>query len=184
MRYSASAVLVASVLAMLGYKGINQPQATDMKFAYVNSNVVLEQAPGATEAQATFDREVARWQSEVQVLEDSLREMVSAYEQQQVMLSPEARTRRQQDIQQKNLEYQQRTADLQQVAERRRMELIQPITEMITATIREIRAEGSYTMIFDSAAGALLAADTTLDITSQVIDRIVQQTGAAAETGN
>ena len=184
MRYSASAVLVATVFAMLGYQGINQPQATDMRFAYVNSNVILEQAPGATEAQATFDREVARWQSEVQVLEDSLREMVSAYEQQQVMLSPEARTRRQQDIQQKNLEYQQRTADLQQVAERRRMELIQPITEMITATIREIRAEGSYTMIFDSAAGALLAADTTLDITSQVIDRIVQQTGAAAETGN
>jgi len=184
VRYSASAVLVATVFAMLGYQGINQPQATDMRFAYVNSNVILEQAPGATEAQATFDREVARWQSEVQVLEDSLREMVSAYEQQQVMLSPEARTRRQQDIQQKNLEYQQRTADLQQVAERRRMELIQPITEMITATIREIRAEGSYTMIFDSAAGALLAADTTLDITSQVIDRIVQQTGAAAETGN
>jgi len=184
VRYSASAVLVASVLAMLGYKGINQPQATDMKFAYVNSNVVLEQAPGATEAQATFDREVARWQSEVQVLEDSLREMVSAYEQQQVMLSPEARTRRQQDIQQKTLEYQQRTGDLQQVAERRRMELIQPITEMITATIRDIRAEESYTMIFDAAAGALLAADTTLDITGVVIERIQQQSSAGGGTGN
>ncbi len=184
MRYSASAVLVATVFAMLGYKGISQPQATDLKFAYINSNLVLEQAPGAAEAQATFDREVARWQSEVQVLEDSLREMVSAYEQQQVMLSPEARTRRQQDIQQKNLEYQQRMADLQQVAERRRMELLQPITEMITVTIQDIRNEENYTMIFDAAAGALLAADTSLDITGQVIERIRQQAAAEEGTGN
>jgi len=184
VRYSASAVLVATGLAMLGYKGINQPQATEIKLAYINSNVVLEQAPGAAEAQATFDREVARWRSEVQAAADSLQEMITTYEQQQVMLSPEARQERQQVIMQKRLEYDQRVADLQQVAQRRQVELVQPIYDQITAALVQIRVEENYTMIFDAASGGLMDADTTLDITSQVIARIRQQGGVEGGTQN
>jgi Skp family chaperone for outer membrane proteins len=64
---------------------------------------------------------------------------------------------------------------LEQVAARRRQELIQPILDNITATLAQIRDENDYTMIFDAAAGALIAADTTLNITGVVIERLKQQ---------
>lgn len=172
VRYQVSAVILGTALALVGYNGFNQTQAGEVKLAYINSNAIVAEAPGAEEAQATFEREMARWQSEVESLADSLQEMITAYEQQQVMLSPEAREQRQEQIQQKRLEFQQRTADLEQVAQRRRQELIQPIYDRITAVLMDVREEHSYTMIFDSAAGALIAADTALDITDIVIERL------------
>lgn len=166
-----STVLVATAVAALGYKGIAQPQS-EIKLAYIDSNAIIAQTPGAAEAQATFEREMARWRSEVQALADSLQQMVTAYEQQQIMLSPEKRQERQQAIQRKRLEYEQRTLDLQQVAQRRQQELVQPVYDQISQVLASVRDERGYTMIFDAAAGGLIAADTTLDITPIVIERL------------
>lgn len=184
MRYRVSALLVATAMALLGYRGLSAPQAGAVKLAYINSNEIIAQTPGATEAQATFEREMARWNSEVQALADSLQEMVTAYEQQQIMLSPERRQERQAQIQQKRLEFQQRTADLELVAMRRQRELVQPIYERISNVLMQIQAEGQYTMIFDAAAEALVAADTTLDITSVVIERLRAQEGGGGGSAN
>lgn len=179
MKYRASAVVTAAALAALGYTGLSQPQAEGPKLAYINSNVIITQAPGAAEAQATFDREMARWQSEVQVLSDSLQQMITTYEQQEIMLSPQVKQERQQEILQKRMEYEQRVTDLQQVAQRRQAELVQPIFNQIATVLSEIREERDYAMVFDAAGNALIAADTTLDITALVIERL----GAIAPQG-
>lgn len=178
MRYRISAVVGAAALALLGYNGLSEPQVPVPKLAYINSTEIIAQAPGAAEAQATFERELARWQSEVQALEDSLQQMMATYDQQQIMLSPEARQQRQREIQAKQMQYEQRTADIQQVAERRQQELVQPIFENIRNVLVSIRIEQGYSMIFDAAAGALIDADTTLDITPLVVERLRAQAPA------
>lgn len=177
-----STVLVAAAVAALGYKGIAQPQS-EINLAYIDSNAIIAQTPGAAEAQATFEREMARWQTEVQALADSLQQMITAYEQQQIMLSPDKRQERQQAIQRKRLEYQQRTLDLQQVAQRRQQELVQPIYDQISQVLATVRDENDYTMIFDAAAPGLIAADTMLDITPIVIERL-QAEQAGGGDGN
>ncbi|UCF19513.1 MAG: OmpH family outer membrane protein [Gemmatimonadota bacterium] len=182
MSHKISAVLAAAALAALGYQGVSQPNT--IKLAYIDSNEVIAQAPGAAEAQATFEREMARWRSEAQALADSLQAMITSYEQQQVMLSPEVRQQRQGEIQRKRLEYQQRAVDLDQVAQRRQQELVAPIYEKVTRVLVDLRAEQQYTMIFDAAAGALIAADTTLNITDLVIARLQAAEAAGGETGN
>lgn len=175
MRQVTTAILGATSLALLGYAGVSQPQEAGPKLGYIDSTRIIEETPGAQEAQDTFDREMARWRSEVQVLADSLQQMIAAYEQQQIMLSPEKREERQQEILQKRLEYNQRLEDLQQAAARRQQELVQPIYDRISSVLSVIREEQSYTMIFDVAAGALIAADTTLDLTQLVIERLLVQ---------
>jgi outer membrane protein len=184
VQYKVSAILIATALAALGYKGIAEPQGAQVRLAYINSNEIIAQAPGSAEAQATFEREVATWRSEVMALADSLQVMIDAYEQQQVMLSPEARQQRQDDINEKRLEYQQRTADLDETAQRRQAELVGPIYEAISTVLVQIRDEQDYTMIFDAAAGALIAADTTYDITGVVIDRLRAQQATEGGTAN
>ncbi len=184
MRYKTGALVAATALAVLGYSGLNDPQDRALKLAYINSNEIIAQAPGAQEAQATFDREMASWRTQVQSLSDSLQQMITAYEQQQVMLSPEARQQRQQQIQAKRVEFQQRAADLEVVAQRRQQELVEPIYERITNVLVKVRDENNYTMIFDAAAGALIAADTALDITDAVIDRLRAQDSASGKPAN
>jgi len=175
VQYKVSAILVATALAALGYAGVNQPQGSQIKLAYISSNEIISQAPGAAEAQATFEREMAGWNAQVEAMGDSLQQMISQYDQQQVMLSPEARTERQQAITQKRLEFQQRTANLEQVAQRRQQELLQPIYEAVGGVLETLRTEEQYTMIFDADAGGLIAADTTLDITDRVLERLQAQ---------
>ena len=127
---------------------------------------------------------MAGWNAQVEAMGDSLQQMVAQYEQQQVMLSPEARTQRQQVINQKRMEFQQRTADLEQMAQTRQQELVAPIYEAVSNVLVAIRDEEQYTMIFDAAAGALIAADTALDITSQVLARLQAQAAQPGGTPN
>jgi outer membrane protein len=184
VQYKVSAILVATALAALGYAGVNEPQGSQIKLAYINSNEIISQAPGAAEAQATYEREMAGWNAQVNAMGDSLQQMVTQYQQQQVMLSPEARTQRQQEINQKRMDFQQRTAELEQVAQRRQQELLQPIYDSVRTVLETVREEEQYTMIFDVAAGALIAADTTLNITTQVLQRLLAQSPAPGGTPN
>ncbi len=184
MQYKVSAIVVATALAALGYAGLNGPQGSEIKLAYINSNEIIAQAPGAAEAQATFEREMAGWNAQVEAMGDSLQQIVTLYEQQQVMLSPEARAQRQQEINQKRMEFQQRTADLETMAQSRQQELVAPIYEAVSNVLVTLREEEQYTMIFDAAAGALIAADTALDITSQVLQRLRAQSAEPGGTPN
>lgn len=181
MRYKLSAIAgVATAASMfLGYQAGTQVQAP--KLAYINSAVIIEQTPGAGEAQETFDREMAQYRAQVQALADSLQAMLTQYEQQQVMLSPEKRQERQQQILQKRLEYNQRVEELQTRAETRQAELVQPIYDKISIVLTQLREDEGYAMIFDVAAGALIAADTTLDITGEVVARLQAQAETSSQ---
>ncbi len=50
----------------------------------------------------------------------------------------------------------------------------------IQEVLTQIQREGGYAMIFDAAAGAIVAADTTLDITDEVLRRLRQTAAAPA----
>lgn len=73
---------------------------------------------------------------------------------------------------QKQREAQQRAMQLEDQAAKRQNELVEPVMRKIQEVIDAIRSEGKYAMIFDVAAGGLIAADPALDITDQVLARL------------
>jgi outer membrane protein len=165
-------------LALILLLSAGAVEAQTLKIAYINSQEILLQAPGAEEAQAAFDSEMQAYQSEIQQLENELQNMETALQQQQLTLSPEARANREQQLQQKFQEYQQRASQLQEVANQRRAALIQPVMDRITAVIETIREEGAYSLILDAAAGSIVSADPALDLTQEVITRLQANSGA------
>jgi outer membrane protein len=176
MRRTSLALLALAVLLPAG-----AVEAQTLKIAYINSQEILLQAPGAEEAQAQFDQEMEGYQAEIQQLENELQNMEASLQQQQLTLSPEARSNREQALQQKFQEYQQRAGQLQQVANERRAALIQPVMDNITAVIETMREEGAYSLILDAAAGSIVSADPALDLTQEVITRLQAASGT---TGN
>ncbi len=155
-------------------------QAQGLKLGYINSQQILQSSSEAAAAQKKFDEEMKSYQAEVQQLETELQGLQQQYQQQQLTLSPEAKANREQQIQQKVQQYQERTQQLQQQADQRRQELIQPVMDKITAIIETMRQEGNYSLILDVAAGSIISADTTLDLTQQVISRLSAQESAGA----
>ncbi len=171
MRRFAS-IAVGSLLA-LALAAPVQAQS-NIKIGYINSQQIIQEAPGAQQAQQQLQQQLSEYRSEVQQMGEELQQMIEQYEQQQMTLSEQARQSREEEIRQQQQEYQDRIQQLENQAAQRQQELVAPIMERINAVIEDIRREGNYTMIFDVAAQGIIAADPGLDLTPEVIRRLKQ----------
>ena len=162
---------MAAVLALL-VTGTSDA-AAQQKFAYINSQTLLQQAPGRAEAEAQFQRELQTYQTEVKRMGDSMKVMVDGYEKEQLLMSPAAKEAKQRELAAKEQEYQQRTAELERKAAAREDELTRPILENIRRAIEAVRAEDGYAFIFDVASnGAVVAVDKNLEVTNDVLAKL------------
>ena len=153
-----------------------------LKIAYVNSQQIISEAPGRAEAEAQIQKDMTAYRAQVQTMGDSLNALIASYTKSESTLSEAARTAKQKEIQDKEKDYQTRVQGLEQKAQQRQAELVRPIMEKINNIIEQVRAEKGYAMVFDAGnqAGVVVAADSSLDITQQVIARLKAASGSAS----
>ncbi len=176
---------VMKVLLPMAMALILAPSAkaqANLKIGYIDSQAILDQDPSAQAAQQQFEASLATYQAEVQQMGEDLQRLIDQYEQQQAMLSEEAKANREEEIRIKQTQYQQRISELEQQAGARQAELVEPVMQRITAVIEDIRAEGNYSMIFDVAAQGIISADPALDLTAEVVRRL-QAAASQANAG-
>jgi outer membrane protein len=149
-------------------------QATPVpKFAYVNSAMILDRAPGAADISAVLDKERSANMAKVQKMQDSLNAMIAALQKEQPTLPDSVKTKRTKAIQDKQAEYSQRADEMDQQMQARQNDLVQPIMTQIREVLEKLRQEEGYTFIFDVGQnGVIVAADKNLDITERVIARL------------
>ena len=173
--------MVSSIkLALLGAllvpaaTSLAQAPTTPPKFAYVDSRVILQRAPGSAAIQAQITKERADAQASVAKMQDSLRTMYDAYMKEQATLTAAQKEQREKTLQQRNADFDQRVGSLDQQMQKRQYDLIQPMMAQIREVLDAIRNEESYTFIFDvgNDPGLIVAADKNLDITERVIARL------------
>jgi outer membrane protein len=165
--------LIVTILALfLIAAGDVRAQESSLKIGFINSQLVLENDPGFQAAQEQFNQELEVIRQEVAAKEMALDSLIRTFEQQQMSLSATVRAQREQQIVTTRGEYQEQVTQLQQQAERRQQEIVQPVMERINQEIEELRVEGEYTIILDIASGAILAADQGLDLTQELIRRL------------
>src|SRR5256885_2174878 len=155
MRVFSRAIPIAlALVALMGGRASAQGQ----KNAFIRSSILLDQAPGRVEAQAQFEKETAPYGAQIKRMSDSLTAMIAGFDKSQGSLTAPAREARGREIQAKEAEYQRRTRDLQQKAQQREGELVQPILDRVKAAIEEVRVEGGYSFIFNADQGSSLVA--------------------------
>jgi len=144
------------------------------KVVYLNSNQVLEGAPGRAEALAQFEKETLPVRTQMQRMSDSLQSIIGEYQKAAPQMTPAQRSQKEASLTAKQQEYQQRAQEMQQSAQARQEELMAPVMEQVNKVIQDVRAEDGYAFIFDSGAQVpfIVSADKNLDITSRVIDRL------------
>jgi outer membrane protein len=171
---SLARVATAVVALSISMTGILAAQATAPKIVYVNSQKIISQAPGRADAEAQFQKEMDQYKAQVQKMGDSLQTMVADYQKVEPTLTPAVKATRTKDLRDRQQAYQQHVQELEQTAQQREAELVRPIMEQINKIIEQIRTENNYTFILDagSQAGVVVAADSSLDITDQVIKRL------------
>jgi outer membrane protein len=165
-------VVVGACALLVSAPSIASAQAAQ-KFAFINSQAVLQAAPGAVEAQVTLQKELETMRAQVTKLTDSLTAMDEAYKKEELTLSPTAKEARLKTLRDKQAEFQDRVQKLNDQAQQREGELMQPVMESIRKVLDDLRMEGGYSFIFDVAAGSfIVSADKNLDITDRVLAKL------------
>jgi outer membrane protein len=161
--------LVSAVALLLA----SEAEAQAQKFAFVDSRIIVERAPGAIAAQAALQKESEDAQARVKLWQDSLQTMLAAYQSAEKSMTESVKANRQKAINERQADYAKRAEELDRQMEVRRQELSQPVMAQIRETLEDLRKEEGYTFIFDVAAsGVIVAADKNLDLTEKVIGRL------------
>ena len=147
--------------------------AQGQKLAYIQSSILLEQAPGRAQAESLFTKETSGYQVQIKRMSDSLNAMIATFEKRQASLAAAARENQARDIRAREEEYQRRTRDIEQKAQVRQNELVQPILDRIKLAIEDVRVEGGYSFIFNADQGSpIVALDKNLNMTDRVLTKL------------
>ena len=152
------------------------------KFAYINSQLVLQQAPGRAEAEAQLQKEMEPFSRRMKVMQDSMQAMVAAYTKDAATLTPAVQAQRQEAMQKKQQAFTQEADQLEQRAAQLRETHSRPLMELFNRVLNEVRAEDGYAFVFDVGnpeVQVVVAADKNLDISEKIIARM--RTAAAAK---
>ena len=173
--FRAGSLALATSLVFVGIVGAQS--APPVKIGYINSALLLQQAPGRAEAEAQFDKEVGVYRQQIQRMDDSLKTMMAAFDRDAPKLDSTTREARRNTIGQREIEYQGRARGLDSTMQVRQAQLVKPIMERVQSVIESIRNEDGYSMILDVGAQSsiVVAADKRLDLTDKVLARLKAQ---------
>jgi outer membrane protein len=143
------------------------------KIGFIDSQRILNEYRGAAEIKRRYEQKVAEWRERAEKLKREIANLREALQTQNLMLSEEAKLRKVQEIESKEIEYQQFIQNIwgeNGEAEELNRELMQPLLREIDTLITKIGEEEGFTIILDASSGALVYADDEMDITDRVLE--------------
>jgi outer membrane protein len=162
----------AAALAFTAVASVADAQA--QKIAYVNTQALMEVAPGKAAADSALAKESEGYRAQLQKMQDSLNSMFTNYTKKEPTLSAAQKETQQKAIQSFETDLQAKQLQLEQQFAQRRNEVYAPITEAVKRVLDGIRSEDGYAIIFanDPGQSPIVSADKNLDITDRVVARL------------
>lgn len=173
MRSTFRATAIALVLSVVA--GVAQAQgAGSGKVAYINSQALMEVAPGRAEAEASLAKTGQGYKAVLDKLQDSARTLIATYQKEEPKMTAAQKDKAQKNIETLQDSLQSKQQYYQQQFNAKQAELMAPITDLVKKVLDDIRVEDGYAMILDNAPGAsvIVSADKNLDITDRVVSRL------------
>tara|TARA_B110000971_G_C19872724_1_gene436972 strand:+ start:144 stop:656 length:513 start_codon:yes stop_codon:yes gene_type:complete len=146
------------------------------KFAYVDSQFILEHIPEYKQAKQQLDDLSYDWQEDIEKAYTQIDQLYRAYQTDKVLLTDKMRQTREDEIIQKEKdvkELQQQRFGTEGDLFKKQEELIRPIQNQIYNAIQEFATDGRYGVIFDKSSDLLmLFADENLDKSERILDKL------------
>lgn len=150
--------------------------ALAQKFAFVDTDYILQNIPSYSAAQNELDKASETWEAEIAAAYEEIETMYKTYQSERVLLTDEMKQKRQEEI----MDKEHAVKDLQAKyfgpegdLAKKREELVKPIQDAIYKAVKELSAEGSYAIIFDTSSGAsILYSNPRYDLSDEVLKKL------------
>lgn len=146
------------------------------RFAYVNTDYILEQMEEYSTAQSEIDRVAETWRTEAEGIRKAIEAMYRDFQNDRVLLTEEQENERIAAIEAKEQslkDFQQAKFGYQGELFQKRQELIKPIQDRVYNAILELAEDRGYDFIFDKAnSTTILFANPENDRSDDVLKRL------------
>ena len=161
---------------IIGLLVLSSAIAVAQKYAFVDTEYIRKNIPAFTTAQEQLDNLSKQWEKEVADGYAVVEQMYKSYQNEAPLLSQDMKVKREEAIiakEKEMKELQNKYFGMEGELFKKREELVKPIQDEILKAIKDIAVEGSYAVIFDSAAGGnILFANPKFDISDQVLEKL------------
>lgn len=146
------------------------------RYAYVDTQYILDKMPEYKGAQAELDRISIDWQKEIEKKFGEIDQMYKKYQADVVLLPEDMKKKREEEI----INAEKEAKDLQRKRFgtggdlfKKREELIKPVQDKVFNAIEEYSRQKNYSFVFDKAGAlTIIYADSKLDISDEVLDKL------------
>ncbi|HPK05227.1 MAG TPA: OmpH family outer membrane protein [Bacteroidales bacterium] len=163
-------LFIASLFMLAGFS------VSAQKFAYVDTDYILENIPEYNSAQTRIDALTAEWQKEIEAKYGEIDKMYRNYQNESMLLPDEMKRKREEEIIKKEKEVkelQQKRFGQDGDLFKKREELIKPIQEKIYTALQDVANAGNYAVIFDKAGSvSLIYTNPKFDISEEVLTKM------------
>ena len=153
-----------------------QSFAIAQKFAYVNTEYILDKIPAYKTAEGQMEKLSQQYQKEVEDLYQKVDDLYKSYQAEKVLLTDDMRQRRENDIIVKEKdakELQRKHFGPEGTLSAKREELIKPIQDQVYTAIKSISDEGGYAIIFDTASNpSMIYTNPRYDLSDKVLEKL------------
>jgi outer membrane protein len=143
------------------------------KYAYIDSDFILENVPAYTEAKEKLDKLADRWTKDIEKRYEVLKMKKDNFAREEVLLPKEEKKKRKEEIDQLELEAMQMQKlrfGVKGDYFQKRQELIKPIQDQIYDAMQQVASKRNYSFVFDKANQSnLIYADSKYDISKSVL---------------
>lgn len=146
------------------------------KFAFIDSEYILNNIPTYKAAQDELDKYSQQWQKEVEGKYAEIDDMYKKYQAEKVLLTDDMKSKREGEIVTKEKavkELQKKYFGKDGDLFKKREELVKPIQDEIYTAVKEIAADGGFSVVFDTSSGGnIMYSDPKYDKSDQVLQKL------------
>ena len=164
------------ILGVLAVFAMSSASAQTLKFAFVDTEYILNNIPAYKTAQAQIDKLSADWQKEIEAQYGDVERLYKNYQAEKVMLSDDMKKKREDEIinkEQAVKELQKKYYGPEGELTKKQQELVKPIQDDVYKAVKEMAVEGGFAAIFDTSADtSILYANPKNDKSDDVLERL------------
>jgi outer membrane protein len=164
---SAIGVLATVLLASAGARPAHA--SDDIKIGIVDMQKALQSVDSGKKAKAQLESEFNSRKKDLDAEKASLEKAGQEFKKQSLVMSDEARAKKQGELQERYMKLQENFSRSQQEIQAKEQELTGPILARLRAVIGEIAKQKGYTMVLEKSENTVLYSQDRDDITQDVI---------------
>lgn len=159
------------IFGMMSMSFVSVAKAEEAKitFAVVDMQKSLQTVEAGKKAKAQLEKDFNTKKKMLTDEEGAIRKLTEEFKKQSLVMNEEAKGKKQQEIQERIMKFQESTARSQSEIQQKESELTAPIVKNLRDLIKEVASKKGVTLVLDKNEANVLFSADSLDLTNEIV---------------